>query len=204
MNEIGVSPTARFVRRIWPQRNELMRRTDWVQAALLLAVLTLSLVLLPVALAAGSETYAAQSRMSAQQTETRHPAIAVLEADAPPDDTSASMGYSTAQAATAPVPARWQVPEGGTRTGKVPAANGLHAGDEVTIWLDQNGNVVAQPLDLGTALAGGITIAALIWLSAVGLLAGAYLGARAVLNRRRSVIWAREWARVEPTWSHLV
>jgi len=201
MNEMRMSPTARFVRRIWPRRNDMMRSVDWVQAAVLLAVLTLSLVLLPIALAAGSEAYAAQSRISSQQSQTRHPATAILEADAPATDTSDGLGYAVASV-TAPVRAHWQVPGGGTRVGTVSATSGLHAGDDVAIWLDQNGNVADAPLAPADATATGIGVAALIWLSAAGFLAAAYVAVIAGLNRRRSAAWARAWAQVEPDWSH--
>jgi hypothetical protein len=200
MNELWMSPAARFVRRIWPRRNELMRPADWVQAALLLATLLLSLILLPVALATGSEAYARQSRISTQQSQTRHPATAVLEVDAPAATTDASLGFTTATVAPL-VRARWQLPAGGSRSGPVPAASGLRAGDEVPIWLDQNGNAVDAPLTAGDATVDGIVLTALIWLSSVGLLAGGYLMVSAGLNRHRSTAWAREWARVEPDWN---
>jgi hypothetical protein len=99
-----------------------------------------------------------------------------------------------------PVRAHWLLPEG-TRVGIVPATSGLRAGDEAQTWLDQNGNVVSQPLDLGDATAAGITAAALIWLSAVGLLTAAYFAAVAGLNHHRSASWGRAWAKVEPDWS---
>jgi hypothetical protein len=54
----------------------MMRPSDWVQAALRVAVLTVAAVLLPIALAIGSETYANQSRLGEQQSQTRYPATA--------------------------------------------------------------------------------------------------------------------------------
>jgi hypothetical protein len=199
MNETSTSSTLR--RRLWPRRNELMRPADWIEAACLLAVLIAALVLLPVTLAVGSETYANQARLGQEQSRTRHPTTATLATDAPPQSVGTRgelvRGVSL-------VPARWTLPDGTERAGTVLADDGARAGDPVAIWLDGAGNVTEAPISDGHAAGDGFAVALALWISAVAVLYVIFLLTRAVLNRSRSAAWQREWARVERDWSRSI
>jgi hypothetical protein len=184
--------------RLWLRRNELMRRADWVQAALLVAVIVAAVVLLPIALAAGSETYARQAQLGEEQRQARHRVTAVLTQDAPP------VTYGThgeVVTSFANVPARWTAPDGAERTGKVSAKLGTKSGESVQVWLDEAGNPIAEPMKLAEAKVAGIVTAMSIWGCAVTGLLVLYLLARFGLNKYRSAAWEREWARVEPAWT---
>lgn len=200
MERAGMSPGPRSGRLLWPRRNDLMRRVDWIEAALLVATVIVGLILLPVALVIGSETYAAQSSLVDEQARTRHEAVAVLLADA--QKVTVSIGGEVASNSTVPVRAQWQAPDGETRVGLVTATAGTPTGTKVRIWLDPNGNPVDQPLTSADATASAVTLALVSWVSAVGLLVGLFCIAHAGLNRSRSLAWQREWAQVEPSWSH--
>ena len=197
MSEAARSVPPRWRSRL--RRNEMRRSTDWVQAALFTVVVIAAAVLLPIALAIGSETYANQSRVSAEQRQTRYAATATLTQDAPP------VGHGThGEAITGPayVPARWILADGTERTGKVLADNGTKAGGPVRIWLDENGNPTVAPITDGQAALTGIGLAAGIWVFAVAGLCGLYLLVRFGLNRHRFATWEREWVRVAQDWNH--
>ena len=194
----GTSNSLRLCRRLWPRRSELMRRADWLEAALGVAVITLALMLVPVALAVGSETYANQVRAGNEQSLTRHPATATLVADAPPQPVG-TRGEAVSGASQ--VPARWTLPNGTERAGTVRADNGTRAGDPVSIWLDESGNLTDGPITDGQAASAGLAVAIGLWVCAAAVLSVIFLLARAGLNRARSAAWQREWARVEPDWT---
>jgi hypothetical protein len=185
-------------RRLWPRRNELLRRTDWLQAALLVAAITAALVLLPIALAVGSETYTNQTQAGERQRQARQPATATLVKDAPP------VAVGTRGAAVpgvADVLARWTLPDGTERTGDVLAGGGTKAGSPVRIWLDDKGNPAAEPISHEEAAMAGVAIAMGLWVCATAGLCVLYLLARFGLNRCRSAAWEREWARVAADWT---
>lgn len=198
-----MNEAAKFVplRRLWPRRNELMRRTDWLQAALLTAAITAALVLLPIALAVGSETYANQSQIAEQQRQARQPATATLDKDAPPVATG-TRGEAVSNVAN--VPATWMLQDGTGRTGTVQADLGAKKGSPVRIWLDDKGNLAAEPITHEEAAMAGVAIAMGLWLCVTAGLCVLYLLARFGLGRYRSGTWEREWARVEPDWTRSV
>ena len=194
----GASNSLRLCRRLWPRRSELMRRADWLEAALLVAMITIALLVVPVALAVGSETYANQVRVGDEQSLTRHPATATLVSDAPPQ-AAGTRGETVS--GTSQVPARWTLPNGTERAGTVRATNGARTGDPVSIWLDEAGNPTDGPITDGQAASAGLAVAMGLWVCAAAALCVLFLLARAGLNRARSAAWQREWARVEPGWT---
>lgn len=186
-------------RRFWYRGTEMMRPSDWVQAVLFAVVIIASAVLLPIALAIGSETYANQSSIGEEQRQTRYAVTATLTQDAPP---LAHGSRGEVVTGTSEVPARWSQSDGTERTGKVKAYNGLKNGAPVRIWLDQNGNVTAEPVTGEQAAFVGIGIAAGIWVGATTALCALYLLVRFGLNRRRFAAWDQEWVRVDRDWNH--
>ena len=181
------------------RRCKLMRSVDRVEAGLFIATVIVVLLLLPVALAMGSESYANQSRLGDEQSLTRHPATATLLADAPP----VSYGMTGQPVVvTSDVVARWTLPDGTLRDGTVPASHGSKAGQPVSIWLDRAGDPVAAPITHDSAAMGAIAIALGTWAAAAGALGGLFLLVRFGLNRYRSAAWQREWSAIEPGWSH--
>ncbi|HEU5110539.1 MAG TPA: hypothetical protein VFT95_18515, partial [Micromonosporaceae bacterium] len=129
----------RLVRRLWPGRGALVRRVDRAEAVLRLVVLVAAIVLVPIALTLGSETYAGQVHAGEEQRQARHQVAATLLQDAP----GASMGAGGESPGNrSGVRVRWTLADGAERTGTVPAADGLHAGATITIWLDEAGDPV--------------------------------------------------------------
>ncbi|MBE1579933.1 hypothetical protein ACFORH_36430 [Amycolatopsis roodepoortensis] len=179
-------------RRIHLGRNPLARGSDRVEAAILVFGVLIALLGVPLAAAAGSETYAAMMERSALETASRHSTTAFLLEDAPP----ARIGVDGMPSAeTASVAARWALPDGDFQEARVAADLGASAGDAVTVWLDESGAVVEPPVMPLDATSAGIGVGVGVWLAAVTLLAAGYVLARCLLNRARWAAWGREWER---------
>ena len=153
----------------------------------------LALVLVPVMLTLGSLTCDGLARTSEQQAASRHETVAVLTGDVAPISGETPGG-------TVRVRARWQLPDGSTRTGLIRTGESLKAGAEVRIWLDRDGRPVDPPLSGMDIVAMGVLVVVFGWLGAVGLLAGICAGLHHVFDRRRYRTWDAEWARGEPGW----
>jgi hypothetical protein len=179
----------RLVRLIVPGGNPVSRGVDRAEAVSLLLLVVFGAVLVPIMLMAGSLTYGSIMASAEQQARSRHQVVAVLVEDAPPADANGS-GRALA---------RWQTPAG-PQTGRVPAHAGLHAGDHVRTWFDENGRPAAAPVSSEDAAVGAALVAITGWLTAAGLLGLVHGGVKRLLDRRRYREWAREWARVEPRW----
>lgn len=198
MERAGMSSAPRFAGFVWLRPGRLVRPVDRVELALLIAAALIGLLVLPVALMLGSNTYTAQSQLAEQQSNTRHLVSATLLADVP----ITSEGGETGTATTSAVRATWRTPDGGTRVGLVSAEEGTRAGSAIPVWLDPEGNPVLRPLTPMDAIVSAITVTVIAWAVALALLAGLFLLARVCLDRCRSLAWQRQWAEIEPEWSH--
>jgi hypothetical protein len=197
MNE----PAVRLRPWLWPRHKTLMRGVDWAEAALLVTVIVLGLILLPVSLAAGSEVYAHQDAVSRQQSSTHHEVTATLLDDAAPTSVGTRGEVVTG---TSKVRARWNLPDGTERVGTLKADNGTTAGHQVRLWLDGSGNPVDPPVTQDAAVMAGVATVLGIW-TVAGLTVGVLLvGARAGMNWYRSARWQRTWAQIEPGWTRTV
>ena len=189
--------TVRLLRLVLPGRNPLARGADSLQGALLVVVVALALLLVPVMLTFGSLTYAGLVEKGEQQARAWQQTVAVLTEDAP---AVGAGGHGTPGATSSRVMAEWRLPNGATRTGRVPADDGSRAGTEVTVWLDEQGKPVDAPVGTAEAVAAGAFVAVTGWFVTTGLLTLGYYGASRLLDRRRIRSWEQEWTRVEPEW----
>ncbi|HEV2777847.1 MAG TPA: hypothetical protein VGX25_00445 [Actinophytocola sp.] len=180
-------------KRLWT-RGAFIRPPDRVERALVLSVLIVALALVPVALTAASDAYAARASVAQAQAQQRHATVATLVRDAPQARPGSGLTH------TAVVPARWTA-GGVIRTGEVRADAGLRAGAEVPIWLDETGNPTDRPATVAGAAMAGFVVALLVWLTGAALCAVVCILGVLAVNRWRRATWTREWARVEPQWS---
>lgn len=199
MNDGSSSSMVRLVRLIRPRGNPLARGVDRLECMALVVFVLVALLLLPVMLVLGSLAYTDISAKGEQEARTRHEAVATLTEDAPMPSFGA---HGTAATGKSDVQAEWQLPNGSTQTGEVQAADGLRSGAEVKVWLDQKGRVVDPPVTATDAGFAAVLIAALGWLTIVGLLALGQFGIHRLLDRRRYRAWDQEWAQVEPGWNN--
>ena len=89
------------------------------------------------------------------------------------------------------VSARW-VGAHELRSGTVPVPEVVHAGDVISIWVDESGNYVDTPPPRSRAAAEGVGCGVLSWFVVAGTLAIAVRGVHRKLDRGRYVDWDRE------------
>lgn len=161
----------------------------------MIVIVLLALVLVPVLLTLGSVTHSGLVEQSRREAATRHETVAVLTEDAP---VTAAGTPGMAAGAKAKVAARWELADGTTRTGRVDAAEGLHAGAEVRVWVDDTGAPADAPLSAEDAVAAGVLVAVIGWVAVACVLAVIWLALHHAFDRRRYRAWDAEWARLGP------
>ncbi|MCZ1074733.1 Rv1733c family protein [Rhodococcus sp. A5(2022)] len=184
--------------------NPLMRRSDRVESALVLAVALFVLVLIPFAAAYGTATYARIGQLAMQEHQQRHQVAAVLleepapvRADALTD--TATRGPGDPERATA----RWTTEAGETRTGRVEVPFGAKPGETIDIWIDSNGDPVAAPRTGSDGVVAGIVAALTVWGMGSGVALLLLYGVHRAGAKRRISALDREWNDVgrSPGWS---
>jgi hypothetical protein len=172
-------------------RNQLRRRIDRFEGAVLVALTAVFGVAVAVAAIVGMHTY-----QSEQASVRVRPAVAVLVQHGPPAGSFPRVGQARA---------RWET-RGGERTGllttvTVPAISGAAAGTRVAVWLTPSGQPAAPPAGPSVMVIYAlITGGAVTGVAAVALLI-AYALARHVLDRQRLAGWETAWARTGPSWT---
>ncbi|KAF3463691.1 hypothetical protein [Streptomyces sp. Tu 3180] len=181
--------------RLWRwRRNPLRRRSDLVEAWVLLAALVLALT---GAVLAGLAAAGAVDGALAERRDRTRAVPAVLTEDSartPP----AAVSENGDGGVWAPV--RWTAPDGTGRTGRTEVEPGNEAGTAVTVWTDPAGRLVSPPPTGAEArfqiVMAGVTIG--VAAAGLGLLGGRLV--RGGLQRRRLGEWEAEWRLVEPSW----
>jgi hypothetical protein len=177
----------------------LKRTSDRLEVLARVLLICSVLTAVPIALTVASETHMRAERQAIAESTARHQADATLLEDVPWTEGGAEGGVAKSSAS-----AVWTGPDGTERKGHVMATAGAKAGSTVSVWLDAQGDRTTQPLSAGEAMARGVSWALLTLLAASGLAFLGHLSFRTALNRSRLRRWAREWATVEPGWTHRV
>ncbi|MFF6781476.1 hypothetical protein [Streptomyces sp. NPDC012510] len=185
------APCARV--RCWRwRRNPLRRRSDVVEAWVILAGWLLALV---GGLLAGLAAADAIERSADRQRAERRTVSAVLVEDAKGKVPARTAGDPRVWATV-----RWTAPDGSIRTGEARVSATSPAGNRVTVWIDQSGHLTAEPLTDGQArshaAAGGVLVATGVG----GIALAAVSVARFHLSQRRMEQWAVEWERIDTRW----
>jgi hypothetical protein len=187
--------TTQIVRKLGLDGNPLRRHTDKIAArlaALLLAVFLIAAPFLSVA-AVGWAGHHGAAELRAKRS--WHQVSAVLLQGTPaPAAAGAVLGYYQ-------VLARWTIPGGRARTGRIPVSDRVAAGRTVRLWVDSAGAPAGPPLNHRQVLADEAT-GAVVATVALGLALLCLAGAgRRVLHRRRLADWEAAWAAVGPEWT---
>ena len=196
------TPTGRFPRSfVWHvgvDRNVLCRSWDRFEAAFVVVGVVAGCAALALAAWVGARSHDSGMRTAAEQAATRHQVPAVLVRDAP-----ISVERSEAVATSrVRVQARWQLPGGEPRVGPVAAPPGTPAGAAVPLWVDSSGAPTVRPMSTGQALWEAVFAGVYTALASLVVLVGGFRLLRWRLDRARLSWWGREWARVEPRWTH--
>ncbi|MEU6379838.1 hypothetical protein [Streptomyces sp. NPDC046909] len=179
---------------LWQWRsNPLRRREDLVEAWIVLAVWTV--VVLGGTLV-GLVTARAADESFARLRSERHAVPAVLIEST----VRAVASTEGVQDNLVRAKVRWTTSDGSPHTGRALVDSGRKAGSTVTVWFDDEGQLVNPPPTAAhaSAQAGLLGLSAAFALS--GLVYGAGRAARWRLDRRRVDEWGSEWDRVEPQW----
>lgn len=186
-----------FRRWRWRWRsNPLRRRSDTVEAWIVLAVWILALL---GGVFAGAAAAGMVDGNLAERRAQAHAVSAVLTT-ASPNAAPAAGGYDDSRVWA---PVRWTAADGSVHTDRAKVSPGVAAGSRVTVWTDGTGRLVSKPLDATEA-----------WLQAAvtGMLVAPAVGfamwgggrlVRGQLIRRRLAEWDEEWKRVGPQWRNL-
>jgi len=182
----------RVVRGLWPDHNPLRRTIDRVEAVVVAGLAVVFLAGAPLAaVAVGHYADHHASRTAAAQRAAWHQVPAKLLTTVP------TSGYEDG----ATVSARWTAPDGGRRTGMIPAPTAAAAGATVMVWVDEAGRLTGPPLQPslvpGQAMMAGI-FAALVF-AIIVVCAG--LLAHVALDQRRLGAWGAQWRATGPQWT---
>jgi hypothetical protein len=174
-----MTPLARAIRGLWPDRNPLRRSSDRAEAGMLAALIVAFLVGAPFIALIGwqlslSTTF---TTVQAQHAGWRQVPALLLD-DAP------GSGFSDP-----PVSATWTAPDGAVRTGVVYASAGARAGTTTPIWVNASGDQEKWPLTPAQATNQADLIAALtVPLWGMTLLGAGTLG-HGLIDARRMAAW---------------
>jgi hypothetical protein len=183
-----------LVRRFALDRNPLRRRSDRIEAWILLAM-TLAFLPLAAATALGASRWVQHSgshELAGQ--EVREVPAMLLQA--------APTAMAADGAVSLPARARWTA-DGVTYVGSVPVVPGTPRGSIVQIWITRQGAAAGPPLT-NSQLHSRVVIAIIFAPAAVAISLWLLLCLlRWPLNRRRLASWATSWTSIGPRWSQL-
>ncbi|MBA4863696.1 hypothetical protein H1V43_20375 [Streptomyces sp. PSKA54] len=171
------------------RRNPLKRRSDVVEAWVVLVVAVLLVIGLPLAgVLAGLRVDNELQR----QREERQRTTAVLAEDA--------SAWQAGRYVRFQATVRWTGSDGKEHTAKADVGPDSRAGSTTRIWTDGKGELTGAPAT-ETEAASASALAGLLTMGGTGAVV---LGARWVvqlgIDRHRAVAWEQEWARVGPQW----
>jgi hypothetical protein len=152
-------------------RNPLLRWTDRAEACIVIAAVLLAIAAGPVCIADGVEVYRSHGQIYGMQSQTRHLVTATV---------AASGHAHTPHSTTTSILAVWTEGADGARGGDVRSSHAdwtrtqraVEDGDQIQLWIDDNGRLVDPPTPLMQAGVDGIGVAGGIWGAVVlGLIA---------------------------------
>ena len=172
-------------------RNPLMRATDRWDSVVAAVLITFILIVVPFAAAFGTVTYTGLNERSHAELQTRHAQSAVLIDD--PRQVVVADAHNRSPETQDRATAQWTAPDGTLRSTAVETTPGTHRGDTVTVWVDTNGNVVAEPRSGVQNAVIAVSAALSVWAGAAVCSLLLYMGVRWMNGRSRMRQWDREW-----------
>ncbi|HTX85870.1 MAG TPA: hypothetical protein VME44_27105 [Streptosporangiaceae bacterium] len=182
-----------LVRRFALDRNPLRRRSDRIEAWILLAMIVAFVPL--TILTTVSAIHWAEQHGSRQRAEQHLQEVSAVLLQAAPATDPAVDGSVSMQ-----VRARWPV-NGATHVGDIAVVPGTARGTTVQIWITKKGNAAPPPLTsaqmdarvVAAIVLAPAAVALALWLMLCLL--------RWPLNRSRLASWAASWTSVGPRWT---
>jgi len=169
----------------WPvfgllRRNPLLGASDRVEALVVALAVMVSLLAVPVAAAVGTAVHDSRRDVYAQQHHTRHLIAATIT-----DDTAAQ---EISRTNTATMAARWSA-AGAEHTGAIKAQSATKPGDQVAIWVDNDGALTDEPTPTTRAGVDAVTAALFMWAGVTAAAAILLAATQAVCDGIRAIRW---------------
>lgn len=139
-------------------RNPLLRRSDRIEAFVIVLALVVSLVAIPVTGVVGASVYSARWRQYDQQAHTRHTVTATV---------ISARATAERESNQAVVQAKWPV-GADERSGSFEHRKPVKPGDRIQVWVDTAGNLTPPPTPAWRAV-GDAVLTAMTVLLIVGL-----------------------------------
>ncbi|MBW8795449.1 MAG: hypothetical protein JF597_18195 [Streptomyces sp.] len=175
------------------RRSPLRRRSDVVEAWVVLAVWTVTLL---GGLFAGWAAGAAVDHTFAE----RRAALHVVSAELTENATHGAPVVTGYDEGKVWVTVRWTAADGATHTGLAEADPAATAGSRLQVWVDHGEQLAAQPTSGSEATLDAVAAAALVAPLAATAAWGAGRLLRSRLMRRRLAEWEAEWQQIGPQW----
>jgi len=180
------------------RRNPLRRRSDVVEAWIVLATWVLALI--GGGVVGGVAAYSVDQAME-RQRDGRHAVPAVLLSDAP--DRTRGTAYGP-DADRVPASVRWIASDGAVHTGKARVTAGTTAGTTVQAWTDDRDRLVSEPVTGSEAALRVAVTGAFVAAGAACVVMASGRVARRRLERCSAERWREEWEQIGPQWRRTI
>jgi hypothetical protein len=164
-------------------RSPLVRRSDRIEAVLLIFAVMVTLVAVPIAGAIGTAVHDQRAQTFAEEARTRHQVIAMATQD--------GMVVPQLRSVTFAAEATW-TDSGIGHSGIVDWPDRAKVGDQKHIWVNGAAEYVGPPSSPKRADGDGVAVAVASWLGVAGASATLVYLVRRRLDQRRYAEWDRE------------
>lgn len=178
--------------------NPLRRYVDKLESAVGVSLVVTFLVVAPLlaTFAIGHVGAAGARQMRAEASWKQVPAVLTQSA-------SAGLIGLDGEWDTSWVTAKWTAPDGLHRTGIVAADLNARAGQDVTVWVTQTGQLSPPKLTAAGIADREVSVAIAVSAGLAVLLSITACVVRVLGNRRRMAGWTKAWEAIGPRWSSL-
>lgn len=177
-------------------RNHLMRRSDRLEATVVLLAAILILLAIPVAAAFGTATHTRLEHQTQALRAGVHQVSAVLLEDTHPAPDTLEVPVRSAAGTQDTARARWSTPHG-QRTAPVPTEGPAKSGQTITISVDANGNLTGPIPSSRDTTVLAVSAAVGVWASAAGAVLLPTVLAHTLLARNRLRQWEQDWTQFD-------
>ncbi|MDT7753863.1 MAG: hypothetical protein QOD96_7525 [Pseudonocardiales bacterium] len=172
------------------------RATDWVEATAACVLVVLGLVAVVGAVVMGVRVAAdGLGRAHVESSRTQINAVVLVDVDVVVESREDVRAMLTG------APVRWRGGDGVERTGVARVRGPLQAGDHITAWVGQGGQLVGAPVTADEAVFIAIVAGGLFLIAVLAVLAATWCGIKRWILVRNCAGWKREWESIEPLWS---
>lgn len=164
-------------------RDPLVRRTDRIEALVLVLAVVVALLAAPIAAAFGTEVYDSRRDFYAEQARNRHSVTATV--------TDVPASQQVLRTTTITAAARW-IAAADEHTGAVEVQSTTKTGDSIEIWVDDTGAQALAPASTTRAALEAVAGALVLWMAVSAVAVTVFTVIRSVCDRIRFAGWQHE------------